>query len=143
MKTVLGLLAVVLSVALALAGCAATSEEPEVEETIWILESFADESVPVNSYGQTMPSFELADEEVWGTIGVNRFTAAYELSGDEISFSEVASTELPGPPEAVEQEEHFIAALEAAASVEVRDRTLTISDSNGAVLMVLTEALEG
>ena len=90
-----------------------------------------------------MPSFTLADGKVSGHLAVNSFNGTYELSGNNISFSPLASTKMAGPPEAMEQETRFLTAFGAAALVEVVDGELTVSDTDGVVVMRLMEALEG
>lgn len=137
------LLIVLLSLFLPVSGCSVIAGNPGVEQTIWILDSFADQSVEVDSYGSVMPHARLIDGTVSGHLGVNSFTGTYELSGDEIRFSQLASTTKADVPEAMEQETLFLTALEEAALVQVVDRTLTISDSADTVLMRFTEALEG
>lgn len=143
MRKNFSLLIVLLSLLLPVSGCSAIMGSPGVEQTIWILDSFADESVEVNSYGGVMPHATLIDGTVSGSLGVNSFSGTYELAGNEISFSQLVSTKKADVPEAMEQEKVFLAALEAAALVTVQDRTLTISDSTDTVLMRFTEALEG
>ncbi len=78
-----------------------------------------------------------------GNLGVNSFNGTYELSGDDITFSPLASTKMAGPPEAMEQEATFLEALEAAAHVQVQDGTLTVLDSDDAPLMLLSAGVEG
>lgn len=140
MRKILGVLVVMLSLALHVSGC---SGGPGIERTVWILESFADESVQVRSYGMTMPSATLADGEVYGVLGVNSFRGSYQLSGKDISFSLLTSTEKAGDPAALEQEALFLSALQAAAHITVQDRTLVISDSADLVIIRFSEALEG
>lgn len=141
MGKIIGLLVVLLSLVLPASGCTAS---PNVEQTVWILESFADESVQVTSYGLTaVPSATLSDGEVWGVLGVNSFSGKYELSGDDISFSQLTSTEIAEDFEAAEQETLYLSALQAAAHVEVQDQMLLILDSADTVLMRFSEAVEG
>ena len=143
MRKNLGMLMVLLSLILWASGCSGAGARPAVEQTGWILESLADESVQVKSYGSVMPSFTLADGKVSGNLGVNYLTGTYDLSGNDISFSQLTTTKKADVPEAMEQERQFLAAFEAAATVEVEDRTMTISDSAGTVVMRLSAAMEG
>ncbi len=140
MGKIINLLVVLLSLVLPVSGCAAS---PNVEQTVWILESFADESVQVMSYGLTVPSATLSDGEVWGVLGVNSFSGEYELSGDDIRFSQLTSTEIAEDDEAAEQEALFLSALQAAAHVEVEDQMLLILHSADTVLIRFSEAVEG
>lgn len=142
MRTTAGLVLAVLSLSVLATACSANGSA-SVEQRIWILESLADDSVPVQTFDLTMPSLSLADGKVSGHLAVNSFTGNYELSGNDIRFSPLASTRMAGPPEAMAQETHFLGALEAASRVEATDDELTISDASGVVVMRLTEALEG
>lgn len=143
MGKIIGLLVVLLSLVLPVSGCTAGTGRPNVEQTVWILESFADESVQVTSYGLTVPSATLSDGLVWGVLGANSFSGKYELSGDDISFSQLTSAEIAEDSEAAEQETLFLLALQAAAHVKVQDQMLLILDSTDTVLMRFSEALEG
>ncbi len=133
------LTAVVLALGMTLTGC---SRIP-VEQQIWVLESFAGESMPVDSVPGVMSQFSLADGTVTGNGGVNSFNGTYELSGEDISFGPLASTRMSGPPDAMEQETRFLQALEAAAHLVVRDEKMTLSDDDDTVLMLLTPSVEG
>ena len=139
-KSLAALTVGVLTAGFALTGC--TNSAP-VEQQTWVLESFADESTPVESVQGVRSHFSLKDGKVTGNGGVNSFNGSYELSGTDISFSPLASTKMAGPPEALDQEMRFFQALESAAHVEVRDEKMTLSDGEDAVLMLLIPAAEG
>ena len=139
MKSLAALTVAVLALGFALTGCSSVS----VEQQTWVLESFAGESAPVESVQGVQSQFSLVDGTVTGNGGVNSFKGSYELSGPEISFGPLASTKMAGPPGAMDQEMRFFQALEAAAHVEVRDESLTLSDADDVVLMLLSPAIEG
>lgn len=143
MRRMLCLMIGLLSLTVPVSGCSENAGSPDVEQKIWILESLADESLPVTSFESVMPHATLADGNVSGNLTVNTFNGTYELSGDDIDFSPLATTKKAGPPEAMEQETQFLTAFGAAGHIEVQDGMLTVSDSDGTVLMRLTEALEG
>ncbi len=110
---------------------------------MWILESFAGESAPVDSVVDATSQFTLSEGTVTGDGGVNTFNGTYELSGNDITFSPLATTKMAGPPEHMEQEMRFFEALESAAHVEVRNEKLTLSDADNNVLMLMVPHLEG
>ena len=132
-----------LALAVATSGCSGTGDTADVEQKIWILESLAQQSSSVVAFGSVMPHLTLAEGKVSGNLTVNTFNGTYERSGNDISFSQLASTRMAGPPEAMEQETQFMMALEKAAHLEVQDGVLTFLDSDDAALVQLTEALEG
>ena len=125
-----------LAVGCALTGCSNQS----VEQTTWVLDSFAGESMPVEALEDVTSEFTLADGTVTGSGGVNIFNGSYELSGEDISFGPLAATKMAGPPEAMEQESRFFEALESAAHVELKGNKMTLSDDDDAVLMLLVPA---
>lgn len=139
MKVLSTLTLAILALGCSLTGCSSAS----VEQRTWVLESFAGESVPVNSVEGVTSAFTLADGRVTGNAGVNSFNGTYELSGDDISFGPLASTKMAGSLEAMKQETRFLQGLESAAHVEVRDEKMTLSDGDDVVLMLLTPAVEG
>lgn len=140
---VLRRIGVVLMVFFSVTSCSAASDQPAVEETSWILEALGTDAPAVESFGTTMPNITLDDGTVTGMLAVNRVNGSYELSGDDISFSRLATTKMAGPPEAMEQEQRFLAALEAAAVVQVRDATLVMTDADGTIVASFTETVEG
>ena len=125
-----------LALGCSLTGCSSAS----VEQRTWALESFASESVPVDSVQGMTSEFTLADGKVTSNAGVNSFKGTYELSGDDINFGPLASTKMAGPPEAMKRETRFLQGLESAAHVEVRNETMTLSNDNDVVLMLLIPA---
>lgn len=128
----------VLALGIALTGCSSIP----VEQQVWVLDSFADEPAPVESLQGVRPQFTLADGTVTGQGGVNNFTGTYTLSGKDISFGPLASTKMAGPPESMEQETRFFQALESSAHVEVTRETMTLSNDDDVVLMLLIPAAE-
>ena len=74
--------------------------------------------------------------ELSGSGGVNRYTAAYETQpGDLIKVSQPAATLMAGPPEAMEQEQAYFAALTKATKYAVTADSLTLMDNQGATLV--------
>lgn len=73
-----------------------------------------------------------------GTTGCNRFTGGYTLTGNGLTFSQLASTAMACSPAAVmHQESSFSAAMAQVSRVEQRGVGLVLKDSAGATLLVL------
>jgi putative lipoprotein len=70
-----------------------------------------------------------ADGNVSGAGGVNRFFGGYRVVDDALEFGQLASTLMAGPPEAMEQEQRFLAALGGTRRFAVDGDVLTIGDA--------------
>jgi putative lipoprotein len=70
-----------------------------------------------------------ADGNVSGAGGVNRFFGGYRVVGHVVEFGQLASTLMAGPPEAMEQEQRFLAALDGTQRFVVDGDVLTIGDA--------------
>ena len=65
---------------------------------------------------------------------VNRFFGSYEVSDDKITFSQVASTLMLGPPDAAEAEGIFFMFLPQVESYSMKDDRLVLKTSTGAAM---------
>ena len=68
-------------------------------------------------------------------------TGAYATEGDasegSISFSDVATTKKLCDPDAMEQEQQILAALDDAASYSIQGSAMSLLDADGAFLLSL------
>ncbi|MFM9034941.1 MAG: YbaY family lipoprotein [Mycobacterium sp.] len=71
------------------------------------------------------------DSRLSGSGGVNRLMGGYTLAGDALSFSQVASTMMAGPPEAMAQEQVIVAALGRVRGFVLSGDQLTLVDDAG------------
>ena len=65
--------------------------------------------------GDGETSLRLENGRVSGSGGINRLMGDYTLTGDELSFGMLATTMMAGPPERMEAEQRFLAALGTVA----------------------------
>jgi heat shock protein HslJ len=78
------------------------------------------------------PTVEFApDGRVRGTGGVNRFTGHIEVIGDDIQFGPLATTRMAGPPAAMEDERHLLAALSGRRTIVMSGDGLVLGDPAG------------
>lgn len=76
----------------------------------WVVESIA--GVPTV---EPRPMISLGpDGQLAGTTGVNRIKGTYEAHDETITIGGAGMTRRAGPPEAMEQESRFLAALEGS-----------------------------
>ena len=66
-----------------------------------------------------------------GSGGVNRLMGGYSVDGTGLTFSQVASTMMAGPPEAMQQEQAIVAALGAVRGFGITGDQLTLVDDSG------------
>jgi heat shock protein HslJ len=76
-----------------------------------------------------------------GTSGCNRYTAGYTVDGPSLKFSQAASTRMMCADSGVmEQEQHFLRALESVATARVEGDRLELRTAAGAVALTLYRA---
>ena len=79
------------------------------------------------------------DGSLSGDSGVNRYRAAYEVTGDSgIAISPPAGTLTAGDPDLMEQERLFLAALESAETFTLQAGALTLRDGSDAIAVTLS-----
>jgi heat shock protein HslJ len=81
--------------------------------------------------------------KVAGDAGVNRFNATYATSGaNAIEIGPAATSRKAGPPEAMEQEREFLAALSASKIYRIDHQTLELLDPAGALQVSARRGVE-
>ena len=71
------------------------------------------------------------DARFSGSGGVNRLMGGYDLDGNSLTFSHVASTMMAGPPEAMQQEQIIVEALGRVRGFRITGDQLTFLDDAG------------
>jgi putative lipoprotein len=66
-----------------------------------------------------------------GSGGVNRLMGGYIVDSNGLTFSQVASTMMAGPPEAMQQEQAIVAALGNVRGYNIAGDQLTLVDDSG------------
>jgi peptidoglycan/xylan/chitin deacetylase (PgdA/CDA1 family)/heat shock protein HslJ len=142
--TIQRLVALLLVAAFGLTACSAktvektpTSTAPTraLERTLWVLESYGEPGNEGTVLGGTeiTADFDGAEGQVSGSAGCNHYFASYKLKDHQLSISAVGSTEMwCGEPAGVmEQEQAYLAAIQAATSYQIHDGQLQVSLSDG------------
>lgn len=110
----------------------------ELMGTRWVLVSY------VNAAGETVEA--LADREataefaaggrMGGNASCNSYFAGYTVDGDKLTISQAGSTMMAcDPPEAMQQEMDFLAALQSAATYAIDGDQLTIANEAGETVL--------
>lgn len=105
----------------------------ELADTQWSLTSFVetDSETPVISGTDVTLEFK-ENGQVAGSGGCNSFGGQYQVQGENISFSQVFSTEMACTNAGVmDQEYRFLQALQSASSFSLTTTGLTIRYNNG------------
>lgn len=101
----------------------------------WILSQYNNgkEAVVTTLLGSEITAI-FADGTVSGSAGCNRYTASYEVIDNAISIGPAATTRMfCGEPEGImDQENAFLAALQTAATYQIKADVLDMFDSEGA-----------
>ena len=96
----------------------------------WIAEEI--EGRRVLDHVQSTLTFESA-ERIVGSTGCNRYFAPLQVSGMALRIGMGGSTRRACPPEVVDQESRFLAALDAVRTYRRDGSTLLLSDDSGQV----------
>jgi len=104
-----------------------TNESGKVNITqlndIWALESINGESFVMDKQTRNHPTIEiyLEEEKVLGNSGCNNFNGKLNVDGNQISFSQIISTEMACPGDL---EYRFLSALESVNNYKIEKLTL-------------------
>ena len=88
---------------------------------------------PVEVTGQMREPYIVLDGQdgrFHGSGGVNRLLGGYSTDGDTVTFSQVASTMMAGLPEAMQQEQQIVGALERVRGFHIAGDWLTLVDGS-------------
>ena len=106
-------------------------EVPTLEGSQWILATLnGAEPLPDTTI---TASFE-GDGVVGGTDGCNRYSAQYQVDGDQITITLGMGTMMACPELIMQQAMDYMAALESAATYQIQDGVLSLLDADGNVL---------
>lgn len=114
--------------------------EDSLDNTRWRLISFRREGATQAAPDGVEVTLEFFGELVGGRSGCNRYTAKVESGPSTIRISAAVSTRMMCPPPQMEVEQAYLLALLAARGWESHDQTLTLSDGDGAALLVFQAA---
>ena len=109
----------------------ASSELAELENVEWTLIELDGAAIAPTSHAP--PTLKLSSKErrVSGFAGCNRYSGGYELKGERVSFSAMATTRMACPEPTPEAS--LLKALDDTASWKVVGRTLELSDAKPTV----------
>jgi putative lipoprotein len=112
----------------------AADGEPSLEKTHWKLIHLSETVVTVTSE-EREPHLILNPEShrVSGSGGCNGLTGSYELHGNELTFTQMATT-MMACPEGMDTEKAFLKALTEAKTWKITEQQLELFDAGGNVV---------
>ena len=120
---------------IALAGCTATAErtasDEPLENTYWKLINLEGVAVEaVDNQREAHVVLHTEENRVAGSGGCNRLMGSYQLDGETLSFSQMATT-MMACADGMQTEHAFLGALEAVSAWEITGLNLTLKDGAG------------
>ncbi|MFM8277533.1 MAG: META domain-containing protein [Cyanobium sp.] len=114
---------------------------PSLRGTLWTLQALQDGDGPSLSQPPGKPAELLlaADQErVSGSGGCNRLLGGFRLSGEQLSFSRLASTQMACPAAVMAFERRYSEALGRVRRWSTDKQTLLLQDERGRTLLVFS-----
>lgn len=109
-----------------------------LEGVRWVLVTYLNgsgETVAVLDGREVTAEFG-ADGRVGGNAGCNSYFAGYTVDGDALTISQAGSTMMAcDPPEVMQQEADFLAALQSAATFSIDGEQLLIANAGGETVL--------
>lgn len=112
---------------------------PPLRGTFWTLQALQDGDGPSLSQPPGKPAELLLasdQEHVSGSGGCNRLMGGFRLSGEQLSFSRLASTQMACPPGLMAFEGRYSEALGRVRRWSIDRQTLLLQDGRGRTLLV-------
>jgi heat shock protein HslJ len=104
--------------------------------TTWTLTTIASgDAVSTVLNGTEVTAEFTADGSVSGSAGCNRYSGSYTWTGDQLSFSALASTKMACADDVMAQESAFLASMEQVAGYVIDGTQLQLLDKAGAMLL--------
>ena len=109
-----------------------------LEDKEWVLALYGEQGdlQAVLAGTEITAIFDSAESQVTGSAGCNSYFADYEASGNKLTFSDIAQTEMycTAPEGVMDQEQEYLTLLSDTATFQVEDSLLMITSSDDQVL---------
>ncbi|MCA9940372.1 MAG: META domain-containing protein [Anaerolineales bacterium] len=105
-----------------------------LEGTVWQLTTFVTADTARSLLNGTEITATFAQGQVNGSAGCNRYFADYETNGETITFSPPGSTRMACAPEIMDQENEFLATMQAVTSFQIVGEQITLSGEMGTLI---------
>jgi len=107
---------------------------PSIEGVEWTLQEI--HGKPAHAEGLRNQTLKLdpAKQQAVGNAGVNRFFGSFERTDDRLKIGRLATTRMAGPPEAMNAEKAYLAALSEITNWRMSDGALELLKEKTVVL---------
>jgi heat shock protein HslJ len=118
------------------------SHDGRLAQTTWALTSYASETGQQAVLPDTTITATFDSGYITGSAGCNRYSATYQLSGNEIKVSSIASTLMycAIPDGVMTQETTYLLLLKTVTSYTISDNVLTLSGEVGSPQLMFHSA---
>jgi len=131
---------VLIASVLAWSGCGTSGGTGgRLEGIRWVLKSYDSKGVTREAPEGVSIDVLFKGGNVGGFSGVNTYHGSYKLSGSSLSIGELASTEMAGPPDLMDNEQAYLAALQRTSSYTADTSSLTLLDQDGKRILEYTK----
>ena len=116
----------------------AAQDPAELEGKSWVLTQMLD----ANGDTQIVDigvNAEFDGSSISGTSGCNRYNASYEASGDEISFGQIAGTQMACEPDVMGVEDRYLELLSQIGSFRISGRSMSMNDTEGTPVLQFSQ----
>lgn len=112
---------------------------PSLRGTLWQLQTLQEAGAPTllkpPGKGAEL-RLDPDSERLSGSGGCNRLMGGFQLNGEQLRFSRLASTQMACPPEVMAFERRLVAALEQVRRFSLDKRNLLLQDGRGRTLLL-------
>lgn len=135
--------AAMLSASLLLTACHTTAinthplQSHQLQTQRWTLTHLGTNVLPANLQVQPYLQFDAASKQIRGSDGCNRIMTSYQLSQNQLHFSQLSSTKMMCRDANMLLASQFSEALQQVTSYRIEAQTLQLLDRKGQVLMQL------
>lgn len=122
---------------------AAPATFPSLKGTLWQLQALQDGDGPALAEPPGRPLELRLDAEadrVSGSGGCNRLIGGFQLDGEQLSFSKLASTQMACPPALMAMEQRYVEALGQVRRWSIDKSNLLLQDGQGRTLLLFKPA---
>ena len=109
-------------------------------DTTWVLDSLWVEGARWEAISQAVVTVTFSNGELAGDMGCNRYSRPYSAAGRNVRWGPLLVTGAAcDSPAIIEQEDAFLAALEAVAEFSLSPTALELLDSDGHPLILFSQ----
>jgi heat shock protein HslJ len=124
------------AIVVSVAGCSASPLGTPLEGTTWLLIQYREGSSMAPVPETVRPEARFEAGTVSGSSGCNSFTGRYVVSGESMSISQVATTQMACPEPQMSVEASFLLDLATVASYSISGSQLTLRDATSSDVLV-------